>query len=92
MDDDDRVLKAWFCQEVLPFEPVLTGFIRRYWRVQGDVADIRQDVYEGVLIAAGREFPKQAGPYLIATARNIMINRARRARVISIDLMGIRTN
>jgi RNA polymerase sigma factor (sigma-70 family) len=88
MDDDDRAIRAWFCQEVLSFEPVLTGFIRRYWRTHGDVADIRQDVYEKVLIAAARERPRQTGPYLIATARNIMINRARRARVISIDLMG----
>lgn len=49
---DDGVLQEWFCNEVLPLEPALTAFIRRNWRELDDVIDIRQEIYERVLIGA----------------------------------------
>jgi RNA polymerase sigma factor (sigma-70 family) len=84
---DDQALRDWFCWEVLPLEPVLTGFIRRHCRSGEDVADIRQEVYEKVLTAAARALPIQPSAYVFATVRNVMINRARRASVISIELV-----
>jgi RNA polymerase sigma-70 factor (ECF subfamily) len=85
MDDDE--LKVWFCREILPLEPDLTRFLRTHWRSQDDIADIRQEVYEKILIAASGEPPRNAAHYLFAIARNQMINRARRASLVSFDLM-----
>lgn len=85
MTIDRDALKRWFCREVLPLEPVLTAFIRRHWRAADERVDIRQDVYEKVLAGAREALPLQAGPYVFTVARNVMINRIRRSRVISIE-------
>lgn len=84
---DEQALRNWFCREVLPLEPVLTRFIRRHGRSGEDIADIRQEVYEKVLAAAARALPIQPSAYVFTTVRNVMINRARRANVISIELV-----
>lgn len=84
---DDVALKQWFCREVLPLEPDLMRFIRAHWRVEGEFADIRQDIYERLLVAGAREIPRLTAPYLFTAARNVIINRARRAKVISIELV-----
>ncbi|WP_340318176.1 RNA polymerase sigma factor [Rhizorhabdus argentea] len=83
----NAVLNAWFCLEVLPREPVLTRFIGRHWRSSDEVPDIRQDVYERVLLGASRALPELSGPYIFTVARNVMINRARRANIIKLGLV-----
>jgi len=86
---------AWFAREVLPMEPILMHFLRSNWRNKDDIEDLRQDVYLRVCEAAQREFPDQVRPFVLATARNLLINRARRERVVPIeaiadlDAMGI---
>ncbi len=80
-------LNAWFCQEVLPLEPALTSFIRRHWKGRDEVIDILHDVYEKALSAGGRELPQHTGRYLFTIARNHMITCAKRARIISFDLV-----
>jgi len=80
-------LKAWFCREVLPLEPSLMRFIRRNWRNGDETADIRQDVYARVLEGASRGLPTNVGGYVFTTAKNVMINRARSASVVSIELV-----
>jgi RNA polymerase sigma factor (sigma-70 family) len=82
---DDEVVKAWFVREILPLEPVLTRFIRRRWRQAADVADLRQDVYARIYAAAREQLPRQARPFLFTTARNHLINCAKRAQVVSIE-------
>lgn len=84
---DDASLKEWFCREVLPFERFLTGFIQRNWRIPDDVSDIRQDVYAQALTGAKRALPQQTGAYLFAIARNNLINRAKRNKIVSFDLV-----
>ena len=78
-------LRSWFCDQVLPLEPALTRFIRRYWRSKQDVADIRQEVYERVLMGAATALPLQTQAYVFTVARNIMINRARRNAVVYME-------
>lgn len=82
-----HILNAWFCGEVLPLEAQLIAFIRRRWKDQGEISDIRQEVYEKALIGAGRELPRQTRHYVFAIARNAMINRARRAQIVSFDFV-----
>jgi RNA polymerase sigma factor (sigma-70 family) len=83
---DDAALRRWFTMEVLPLEPMLTQFIRKRWRSPCDVADIRQDVYERLLIGAKRGLPKNTAAYMFEITRNAMINRVRRTNVICMHL------
>ena len=84
---DDEVIEDWFCREVLPLERSLTHFIRRNWRVAEDVIDLRHDVYELAITGAQRVLPMQTRQYLFTVARNHLINQAKRARIVSFDLV-----
>lgn len=82
---EDAQLNAWFCREVLPLERSLTRFIHRNWRTADDVIDIRQEVYEVALKGARNEIPQHSQSYVYTIARNLLINRAKRARIVSFD-------
>ena len=81
MDD----LKIWFAREVLPLEASLMQFLRQSWRQGEDIADLRQDIYVRVYEAAQKQIPHPAKPFVFAIARNLLIDRFRRARIIPID-------
>jgi RNA polymerase sigma factor (sigma-70 family) len=78
-------LKAWFVSEVLPLEPSLMQFLRHNWRHSDDLADLRQDIYVRVFEAAEKQIPRPAKPFVFAVARNLLIDRYRRERIIPID-------
>lgn len=78
-------LEQWFAREILPLEPMLEGYLRRNWRDQSEVPDIRQDVYIRVYEAALREKPFNSKHFLFQVARNLMIDRLRRKNVVSFD-------
>ncbi len=78
-------IKAWFIREVLPLEAELMQFLRQNWRNESDVADIRQDTYVRVYEAARIELPVSARGLLFTTARNLVIDRIRRSRVVPIE-------
>lgn len=82
---DDRVLKDWFFREIFSLEPVLTRYLRRTWPDHADVSDLRQEIYARVYAAAREKLPQQAKQFLLVTARNHLINTAKRAQVVSID-------
>lgn len=84
---EDGELKAWFFREVFPLEAALTRYIRRNWRNENDVADLRQDIYAKVYTAAQRQLPLNARAFLFTTARNHLINTAKRAKIVSFDLV-----
>lgn len=81
------MLHEWFCNVVLPLEPALTAFIRRNWRAQHDVVDIRQEIYERVLIGAQAGLPHHTSGYIYTVARNHLSNRARREKIVSFDVV-----
>ena len=60
-------------------------FLRRCVREGSDVADLRQDVYVRVYEAAQKKIPQPVKPFVIATARNLVIDRVRREQVVSIE-------
>ncbi len=76
---------VWFCREVLPLEATLMQYLRRNWANTSDIADLRQDVYVRVYEAAQKQFPESAKSFVLATARNLLIDRVRRERVIPIE-------
>ncbi|MBB5986739.1 RNA polymerase sigma factor [Sphingobium lignivorans] len=84
---DDAEIREWFRREVLPLEGQLTHFIRHNWRVEDDVMDLRHDVYELVIAGARQGLPLATRPYMFVIARNHLINRAKRARIVSFELV-----
>ena len=80
-----RDIDEWFVEEVLALEAALIGFLRRHWRNDADIADLRQETYARVYEAAHRGAPRQVKAFVFMTARNLMIDRARRAKVISME-------
>lgn len=78
-------LKAWFVREVLPLEAILMHFLRHNWRDTSEIEDLRQEVYARVCEAAQKQLPEQAKPFVLKTARNLVIDRVRRGHVVPID-------
>lgn len=75
----------WFVQEVLPLERSLSRFLRGNCRNASDVEDLRQEIYVRVYESAQTSRPTFAKAFVFSTARNLLIDRARRGRVVSMD-------
>jgi RNA polymerase sigma-70 factor (ECF subfamily) len=80
----DKV-SAWFVREILPLEAILMHFLQHNWQNRADIADLRQDVYARVFEAAQKQIPDNAKRFLLATARNLLIDRVRREQVVPIE-------
>jgi len=77
----------WFVREVLPLETMLMQFLRRGWRNSADLKDLCQDVYVRVYEAAQKEMPVPAKAFVFATARNLLIDRVRKEKLVPIEAM-----
>lgn len=77
--------EAWFIREVLPLEAALMQFLRRSWRNQNEIDDLCQDIYVRVFEAANERIPQPTKPFVFATARNLLIDRARRDHIVSFE-------
>ncbi len=64
---------------------MLDRYLRRSWRDQWEIPDLRQDAYVRVYEAALREKPFNPRSFLFQVARNLMIDRSRRKNVVSFD-------
>jgi RNA polymerase sigma factor (sigma-70 family) len=84
----DEALNSWFAREILVHEAALMRHLNRAWRNRDEVSDLRQEVYLRVYEAAKSTRPTFAKTFLFTTARNLMTDRARRARVVSIESVG----
>jgi RNA polymerase sigma factor (sigma-70 family) len=85
MMNDDVRLKKWFAQEILPLERDLVRFIARHCRDQADVLDLRQEVYERALTGSPVDRLGSTRSYIFTIARNVLIDRARRAKIVSFE-------
>ncbi len=81
-------LDRWFIEQILVHEEALMRYLARNWPCHDDLPDLRQDVYARVYEAAGRALPQQPKAFLFATARHLLVDRARRGRVVSIEPVG----
>ena len=79
-------IEAWFVREILPLEGALMQFLQHNWRTEADIPDLRQDIYERVCEAANERVPDHAKAFLFKTARNLLVDRARRIQVVPIDV------
>lgn len=80
-------LDHWFAREILSLEPMLNRFLRRKWRDEAEISDLRQEAYIRVYDAARRNRPQLAKPFLFLTVRNLMIDRLRQKSIVSIETM-----
>jgi len=84
---ENQSLDDWFVEEVLPLEAMLMHFLRRNWRDEAELADLRQEAYIRLYEAARRKRPTPVKPFLFSIARNLMIDRLRRKNVVPIETM-----
>jgi len=82
MDDS---LNSWFKREILPHEEALMRYLHRIWPGSVEIADLRQETYARVYESSRSARPLTARAFLFATARNLVIDRIRRERVVSIE-------
>ena len=80
-----RDVDDWFVGQVLPLEAALERFLRRRRLAGDEVSDLRQEVYARVYDAARRALPLSVKAFVFATAHNLLRDRARRARIVSIE-------
>lgn len=78
-------LDNWFVDKVLPLEASLMRFLRRNWREENDMLDLRQDIYVRIFESAARGLPDLVKPFVFTTARNLLIDRARHAKIVLIE-------
>jgi RNA polymerase sigma-70 factor (ECF subfamily) len=81
-------LNEWFVREVLPYEKALYRYLARVWRNRSELDDLVQDVYVRVYEASEKARPLAVKPFLFATARHLVSDRLRRARIVSIEAVG----
>jgi len=81
-------LKVWFAREILTHEAALVRYLNRTWPRRDEIHDLRQEIYVRVYEAAGRARPASPKSFLFTTARNLMADRVRRGRVVSIEAIG----
>jgi RNA polymerase sigma-70 factor (ECF subfamily) len=80
-----RDLDRWFVGEILPHEAALMRYLRRVWKSPAEVPDLRQETYVRVYESAAKAVPRSPKNFLFTIARNLMIDKMRRERVVSID-------
>lgn len=77
----------WFVGYILPLEGALTAYLGRVWNDASEVADLRQEIYVRVYVSAERRLPDHPRHFLFSVARNLLIDKFRKKRVVSIDHM-----
>jgi len=78
-------LDHWFVSEILPHEGVLMRYLARSWRNESELPDLRQEIYVRVYESARDGLPTHPKAVLFTSARNLIIDRVRRQRVVSIE-------
>jgi RNA polymerase sigma factor (sigma-70 family) len=81
-------LDDWFRREIIPHEDILMGYLTRVWPRRDERDDIRAETYARVYEAALTQRPQAPKAFLFATARNLMADRIRRERIVSIHSAG----
>jgi RNA polymerase sigma factor (sigma-70 family) len=78
-------LDRWFATEILAHEAALTRYLNRVWPSHAEVPDLRQEVYVRLYESAARSLPSAPKSFLFQTARNLITDKVRRERIVSID-------
>ena len=84
----DETLEDWFCREILPYEAALMRYLAKKGSALNlDAQDLRNEVYVRILESADHVKSAGARAFLFSTARNLLVDLARRSRVVSIEFV-----
>lgn len=88
MDQQER--GKWFATHILPYEAEVRRWLYKQapTLLEEDVDDIIQDAYANIWTVLDLSRIREGRPYLYKVARNFLLGRVRRARVISIEPIG----
>src|SRR5690606_24585417 len=70
-------LDQWFTEQILVHEEALSRYLARNCSRRDEIHDLRQEIYVRVYEAAARSLPDRPGPFLFASARHLLADRAR---------------
>lgn len=84
----DEELDRWFIEHILVHEEALQRYLTRCWPYRDEVRDLRQELYIRLYQAAAKSRPTSPKSFLFSSARHLMADRARHAKVVSIVPMG----
>lgn len=74
----------WVATQVLPHERAVRSWLRRHVDV-GEIEDIVQECYTRIASVKDVGHIRDGRSYLFATARTLILERIRRARIVRID-------
>lgn len=80
----DESVDDWFAREILPLEEALLRYLNRTWSNPADTEDLLQEVYVRLYEAGKKARPLAPKAFALTVARNLMADRIRRGRVVSI--------
>lgn len=80
-------LNAWMAREILVHEKMLRGYLARFSKNPSDIDDGIQETYARLLALSESSFAavRNWHSFLITSARNVMVDRIRKNRVVSLD-------
>jgi len=80
---------AWLAKEILVHERALRGYLSRFFKNVADVEDVVQETYARLLSLNDSAWTavRNWHAFLFTSARNVALDRIRRARVVSLDTM-----
>ncbi len=81
----EDAVSAWFVREILPLESFLMAYLRRNWKNESELADLRQEIYIRVFDASRERIPDDAKRYLTVTARNFLIDLIKHKQIVPIE-------
>lgn len=86
---DDKARLQWVASHILPLESELRGWLRAHARTlcKADADDLIQEAYAR-LWCAELDAVRQPRAYFYSTVRNLIAERARRARIVPMERMG----
>ncbi len=85
MDDDRSRIVGWVASQVLPHEKDLRRWLRKAGASEHDVDDIVQEAYCRLAGLKSVAHIISGRAYLFQTARNVAVERIRKARTVRID-------
>ena len=88
MDAEAEARRLWFRREVLPLEPALRAYARRFCHGGAEeVEDFVHEAFARLIAYPDWRAITNVPAFAVRTLRNIAISAARRRKIVSIDVM-----